>query len=104
MFKTCRPMKSSLSKRKGSKAFAKMVVNSANGKVLGVHFAGAEAAEIVQVHFTSLLCTVERWRVVEIPRWYCKPLMESQQSACSASKHEFSRGCRGKTFDGRIEG
>ena len=47
-------MKSSLSKRKGSKAFAKMVVNSANGKVLGVHFAGAEAAEIVQVHFPEL--------------------------------------------------
>lgn len=42
-------MKSSLSKRKGSKAFAKLVVNSKSGKVLGVHFVGPEAAEIVQV-------------------------------------------------------
>ncbi len=45
----CRPMKSSLSKREASKAFAKMVVDSKSGRVLGVHFAGAEAAEIVQV-------------------------------------------------------
>jgi len=45
----CRPMKSTLSKRKSSKAFAKLVVNSVSGKVLGVHFVGPEAAEIVQV-------------------------------------------------------
>merc|ERR1712130_680869 len=42
------PMKSSLSKREASKAFAKMVVDSKSGRVLGVHFAGAEAAEIIQ--------------------------------------------------------
>jgi len=42
-------MRSSLSKRDSSKAFAKMVVNSKSGRVLGVHFAGAEAAEIIQV-------------------------------------------------------
>ena len=42
-------MKSSLSKRKGAKAFAKLVVNSSSEKVLGAHFVGPEAAEIIQV-------------------------------------------------------
>jgi pyruvate/2-oxoglutarate dehydrogenase complex dihydrolipoamide dehydrogenase (E3) component len=48
-------MKSTLSKRKSSKAFAKLVVNSVSGKVLGVHFVGPEAAEIVQVFPTQLV-------------------------------------------------
>lgn len=42
-------MKSSLSKRKGAKAFAKLIVNNSNDKVLGAHFVGPEAAEIIQV-------------------------------------------------------
>lgn len=41
-------MKSSLSKRKGSKALAKIVSAGGGGRVLGVHFVGPEAAEIVQ--------------------------------------------------------
>ena len=58
----CRPMKSSLSKRKGSKAFAKMVTSAKSNKVLGVHFVGPEAAEIVQVsqHVTEMVDSVVR--------------------------------------------
>ena len=48
-------MKSSLSKRKGAKAFAKMISHSKTGKVLGVHFVGPEAAEIIQV---TTLCLI----------------------------------------------
>ena len=44
-----RPMQSTLSHKKGSKALAKLVVDSATDKVLGAHMVGPEAAEIIQV-------------------------------------------------------
>ena len=48
-------MKSSLSKRKGAKAFAKLVVNNSNDKVVGAHFVGPEAAEIIQVKICNAI-------------------------------------------------
>lgn len=53
-----RPMKSSLSKRKGAKAFAKLISSSTTGQVLGAHFVGPEAAEIIQVRYMKPLYRV----------------------------------------------
>lgn len=45
---TCRPLKDTLSGHEG-KGLMKVVVNSQNDRVVGIHLVGAEVAEILQV-------------------------------------------------------
>ena len=47
---TCRPLKDTLSGHEG-KGLMKVVVNSQNDRVVGIHLVGAEVAEILQVTF-----------------------------------------------------
>tara|TARA_B100000029_G_C17570056_1_gene956312 strand:- start:1622 stop:1912 length:291 start_codon:yes stop_codon:yes gene_type:complete len=42
-----RPLRFSLSKLK-DKVFVKMIINSKNGKILGLHYIGENAGEIIQ--------------------------------------------------------
>ena len=49
VFKSCfRPMKHTISGRKGQKCLLKLIVHAESDNVLGCHMCGADAAEIMQ--------------------------------------------------------